>query len=116
MAVEPFVRAVRAALHGGACVTDRGQPCAALPEMFVDEFARYACGFAVSMTYYRTPPLLDATTFGELLGTPARDEEWVTRPADEDGHEDGHIVQIRVRADAANVREDRGIAMPPTRL
>ena len=65
-----FADAVRAALHGRRCVDDLGRPCAVLGEIFADEFARYAGGFAVSMSYYWTPSLLDPATFGALVGTP----------------------------------------------
>jgi hypothetical protein len=47
-----FVAAVRAALHGRPCVNGRGRPCADIQEVFADEFARYAGGFAVSMSFY----------------------------------------------------------------
>src|SRR5262245_56940910 len=43
-----FASAVRAALHGRPCVDGLGRPCAALREVFADEFARFAGGFAVS--------------------------------------------------------------------
>jgi hypothetical protein len=38
-----------------------------LPEMFADELARYVGEFAVSMSYYCTPPLLDTAAFGALV-------------------------------------------------
>jgi hypothetical protein len=101
-----FARAVQAALHGNRCLNDQGRPCAVLPEMFADEFARYSGGFAVSMDCYGTPPLLDAGTFGALVDAPSSaGEQLMVRPA----FVDGRIVQIKVRADAPNVREDRGI-------
>lgn len=103
---QAFARAVDAALHGRQCVNDQGGPCAVLPEMFADEFARYAGGFAVSMSYYCTPPLLDPITFGALVGAPSPGVIFVERPA----YVSGRIVRIKVRADAPNVREDRGIA------
>jgi hypothetical protein len=64
-----FVTAVRQSLHGAPCrmVNHPDQPCAAVTEMFADEFARWAGGFAHSMTKYETPPLLDAHTFGALV-------------------------------------------------
>ena len=62
-----FADAVSRALHGRACINDQGRPCAVLPEMFADEFARYVGGFAASMSYYCTPPLLDAVAFGVVL-------------------------------------------------
>ncbi|HVN11300.1 MAG TPA: hypothetical protein VMT69_04340 [Kineosporiaceae bacterium] len=68
---QAFVRAVGAALHGRPCINDLGGPCAVMPELFADEFARYAGGFAVSMSYYCTPPLLDPITFGALVGAPS---------------------------------------------
>jgi hypothetical protein len=62
-----FGRAASAALHGRRCINDQGGPCAVLPEMFADEFARYVGGFAASMSYYCTPPLLDTVAFGAVL-------------------------------------------------
>jgi hypothetical protein len=100
-----FGGAVRAALDGWPCINDQGGPCAVQPEMFADEFARYAGGFAVSMSYYTTPPLLDPTTFGPLVGVPSHGVVFVKRPA----YVSGRVVWIEVSADAANVREDRGI-------
>jgi hypothetical protein len=35
--------------------------------MFADEFARWAGGFAHSMTVYETPALLASTTFGDIV-------------------------------------------------
>lgn len=102
---QAFAIAVRAALHGRRCIHDQGRPCAVLPEMFADEFARYAGGFAVSMSYYCTPPLLDPITFGALVGVPSPGVTLVERPA----YVGGRIVRIKIRADAPNVREDRGI-------
>jgi hypothetical protein len=104
-----FARAIGAGLHGRPCLNDQGGPCAVLPEMFADEFARYAGGFAVSMSYYCTPPLLDPITFGALVGAPSRDVIFLERPA----YVSGRIVRIKIRADAPNVREDRGIASLP---
>jgi hypothetical protein len=103
---QAFARAVSAALHGRQCINDQGGPCAVLPEMFADEFARYAGGFAVSMSYYCTPALLDPITFGALVGAPSPDAIFLERPA----YVSGRIVRIKIRADAPNVREDRGIA------
>src|SRR3954468_18966874 len=37
-----FAHLVSAALHGRQCINHQGGPCAVLPEMFADEFARYA--------------------------------------------------------------------------
>jgi hypothetical protein len=62
-----FARAVRAALHGKPCVDGLGRPCAPLQEVFADEFARFAGDFAVSMSFYWTPPIFDAATFGSLV-------------------------------------------------
>jgi hypothetical protein len=101
-----FGRAVSTALHGRRCINDQGGPCAVLPEMFADEFARYAGGFAVSMSYYCTPALLSPSTFGALVGAPSHDAILLERRA----YVAGHIVRIKVQADAPNVREDRGIA------
>lgn len=100
-----FGGAVTNALHGRRCVNDQGGPCAVLPEMFADEFARYAGGFAVSMSYYCTPPLLDTNTFGALVGVPPDIVILVEWPV----YVAGRIAGIKVRADAPNVREDRGI-------
>ena len=105
-----FAEDVRHALHGRPCVNDQGRPCGVLTEMFADEFARFAGGFSVSMSYYCTPPSLDFATFGGLVGAtpmtaPAPSHTCLERPA----YVAGKIVMIKVRADAANVREDRGI-------
>jgi hypothetical protein len=62
-----FADAVHAALHGRPCTDEIGRPCAVLEEVFADEFARYVGGFAASMSFYWTPPLLDAATFGALV-------------------------------------------------
>ncbi len=62
-----FADAVHAALHGRPCIDELGRPCAVLEEVFADEFARYVGGFAVSMSFYWTPPLFDAATFGALI-------------------------------------------------
>jgi hypothetical protein len=62
-----FGDAVSRALRGRPCINDQGGPCAALPEMFADEFARYVGGFGVSMSYYCTPPLLDRTAFAAVI-------------------------------------------------
>jgi hypothetical protein len=64
---QAFAEAVSRALRGQPCINDQGRPCAVLPEMFADEFARYVGGFAASMSYYCTPPLLDAVAFGAVL-------------------------------------------------
>src|SRR3954466_1408315 len=110
---QAFARAVSAALHGRQCINDQGRPCAVLPEMFADEFARFVGGFAVSMSYYCTPPLLDAAAFGALVHVGAQPdphphEVYVWRPA----YLRGKVAPIRIRVDAANVREDRGITDP----
>ena len=63
-----FAHAVRVALHDHACIDGLGRPCATLPEIFADEFARFAGGFAASMSFYWTPPIFDAATFGALAG------------------------------------------------
>jgi hypothetical protein len=65
---QAFDRDVRRALDGQPCRNGFGEPCAALTEMFADEFARYAGGFAASMSCYSTPPLLDDAAFGALVG------------------------------------------------
>jgi hypothetical protein len=62
-----FAHAVRAALDGKPCVDGLGRPCAPLTEIFADEFARFAGDFAVSMSFYWTPPIFDAATFGSLV-------------------------------------------------
>jgi hypothetical protein len=103
---QAFARTVTAALRGRPCINDQDRPCTVLPEMFADEFARYAGGFAVSMSYYCTPPLLSPSTFGALVGAPSHDVILVERPA----YVSGRIVRIKISADAPNVREDRGIA------
>jgi hypothetical protein len=64
-----FVSAVHEALGGGPCLRDDGAPCAVVEEVFADEFARFAGGFAVSMSWYETPPLLDARAFASVLRT-----------------------------------------------
>ena len=61
-----FAHAVRVALHDKACIDGLGRPCATLPEIFADEFARFAGGFAASMSFYWTPPIFDAATFASL--------------------------------------------------
>jgi hypothetical protein len=106
-----FEAAVNRALRGRPCVNDQGRPCAVLPEIFADEFARHVGGFRVSMSYYCTPPLLDAAAFGAIVGAHEQPvlrphQEYLWRPA----YVRGKVVLIRIRADAANVREDRGIA------
>jgi hypothetical protein len=105
-----FEAAVSRALRGRPCINDQGGPCAVLYEMFADEFARYVGGFAASMTYYCTPALLDAAVFGAIVGVREQpavqpSPEYLWRPA----YDRGKIVMIQIRADAANVREDRGI-------
>jgi hypothetical protein len=105
-----FEAAVHRALRGRPCINDQGRPCAVLPEMFADEFARYVGGFAASMSYYCTPPLLDAAAFGAMVGAGEQPvlqprQEYLWRPA----YVRGKVVLIQIRADAANVREDRGI-------
>jgi hypothetical protein len=69
-----FADAVHTALHGRPCTDELGRPCAVLEEVFADEFARYVGGFAVSMSYYCTPPLLNAVTFGALIRARAANE------------------------------------------
>jgi hypothetical protein len=64
---EAFADAVRAALGGRPCTDGLDRPCAQIQEVFADEFARWVGGFAVSMSYYETPPLLDAATFAAVL-------------------------------------------------
>jgi hypothetical protein len=108
-----FATAVSRALGGRPCINDQGRPCAVLPEMFADEFARFVGGFAVSMSYYCTPPLLDADAFGALVHVGAQPDPhphmvYAWRPA----YVRGKVALIRIRADAANVREDRGITDP----
>jgi hypothetical protein len=59
-----------------------------------------------SISSHRTPPQRDAGTLAALVDPPSTPgEPLVVRPA----FVDGRIVQINVRADAPNVREDRGI-------
>lgn len=41
--------------------------CPAAHEVFADEFARWAGGFGVSLSAYRTPALVDDRTMGALL-------------------------------------------------
>jgi hypothetical protein len=106
-----FAQAISHALRGRRCLNDQGRPCAVLPEMFADEFARYVGGFAASMSYYCTPPLLDAATFGALVGirqqpAPRPRQEYLQRTA----FVNGKLAPIKIDADAANVREDRGVA------
>lgn len=62
-----FSVAVDRSLAGQPCLDDLGRPCAEIQEVFADEFARYAGGFKVSMSYYCTPPLLDAETFAGVV-------------------------------------------------
>jgi hypothetical protein len=104
-----FEAAVNRALRGRPCINDQGRPCAVLPEMFADEFARYVGGFRVSMSYYCTPPLLDAAAFGAIVGVRQPESQprpqYLWRPA----YVRGKVLRIQIRADAANVREDRGI-------
>jgi hypothetical protein len=71
---QAFRDAVRAALRQAPCIDDSGRPCAEIGEVFADEFARYAGGFAVSMSWYETPALLDTRTFAELA------RHWATAP------------------------------------
>jgi hypothetical protein len=59
--------AVSRALRGRPCTNDQGRACAVLHEMFADEFARYVGGFAPSMSYYCTTPLLDPLTFAAVM-------------------------------------------------
>jgi hypothetical protein len=62
-----FADAMRRALGGRACIDGQDRPCAPIQEVFADEFARYVGGFAVSMSFYETPPLLDTRTFAAVL-------------------------------------------------
>jgi hypothetical protein len=63
-----FSAAVARSLAGAPCTRARsGEPCASTGEMFADEFARWAGGFAHSMTVYETPALLASTTFGDIV-------------------------------------------------
>src|SRR3954447_18694479 len=83
---QAFARAVSAALHGRQCINDQGRPCAVLPEMFADEFARYVGGVAASMSYYCTPPLLDAAALRAMVGAGEQPvlqpgQEYLWRPA-----------------------------------
>ena len=110
-----FTDDVRRALNGRPCVNDQGRPCGPITEMFADEFARFAGGFAVSMSYYCTPPLLSFHTMASLVGavpaaTTERKVQYLQRPV----YDRGGIRLARIRADAANVREDRGIDIPAT--
>jgi hypothetical protein len=67
---QAFGSGVDRALAGRSCRGWRlGRPCASMPEMFADEFARWAGGFAVSMTGYETPALFTAAQFDALVGT-----------------------------------------------
>lgn len=62
-----FTEAVSRVLRGRPCINDQDRPCGPLHEMFADEFARYVGGFAASMSYYCTPPLLDRTAFAAVI-------------------------------------------------
>jgi hypothetical protein len=108
-----FADDVRRALRGRPCINDQGRPCAVLTEMFADEFARYAGAFAVSMSYYCTPPLLDPATFGRLVGVAVPTVNPEASPAylERTAYVRGKVVTIKIRADAPNVREDRGITI-----
>jgi len=65
---DAFVSAITRSLGGRACRTVRdGRPCAITGEVFADEFARWAGGFRVSMTWYDTPALLSTASFGALV-------------------------------------------------
>jgi hypothetical protein len=65
---QAFVAAASATLHGKPCRRVRsGRPCAAVQELFADEFARWAGGFKVSMSCYETPALVGAATFGSIV-------------------------------------------------
>ena len=67
---DAFVADVERSLAGKKCRQRRhGGPCAVVPEMFADEFARWAGGFHVSMTGYETPALLSTATFTALIET-----------------------------------------------
>jgi hypothetical protein len=63
-----FVAAVDRALSHRPCRRVRdGGPCAAMREVFSDEFARWAGGFKVNMTSYQTPPLLPAVAMQAIV-------------------------------------------------
>lgn len=63
-----FVADVSRSLAGDPCRRQPGGgPCAALGEVFADEFARWAGGYHVSMTWYETPALLGVHTFDALI-------------------------------------------------
>jgi hypothetical protein len=65
---QAFVDGVTRALAGKQCRGWRlGRPCAAITEMYADEFARWAGGFRVSMTGYETPSFFTAPQFGALI-------------------------------------------------
>ena len=67
---DTFVADVERSLAGKRCKQWRnGGRCAIVPEMFADEFARWAGGFRVSMTDYETPALLKTATFSALINT-----------------------------------------------
>jgi hypothetical protein len=68
-----FVAAVDRSLAGAPCRRADGTgPCASIGEIFADEFARWAGGFRVSMSWYDTPALLDGATFGQLMSGAVR--------------------------------------------
>jgi len=65
---QAFADGVEQALAGRPCRGWRlGRPCASVPEMFADEFARWAGGFEVSMTGYETPALFTFAQFDALV-------------------------------------------------
>jgi hypothetical protein len=63
-----FIASVDHSLAGRPCRQPRHEgPCASIGEVFADEFARWAGGFAVSMSYYETPSLLTTSEFGAVM-------------------------------------------------
>ena len=100
-----FQAAVDRALRGRPCINDQGRPCAVLPEMFADEFARYVGGFRVSMSYYCTPPLLDAAAFGAIVGARSNAQlPWRPATAREDR------ADPDLRREPANVRRTGAVS------
>jgi hypothetical protein len=75
-----FEDAVRRSLHGAPCHRVRQpdkkvRPCAPIWEVFADEFARFAGGYADNLTGYDTPSLLAASTMARLVtGAVAKSE------------------------------------------
>jgi hypothetical protein len=65
---QAFIAAFAKGLHGAPCKGFRtGRPCAPLQELFADEFARWAGGFAHSMTSYETPSAVSFTTMSTIV-------------------------------------------------